>query len=280
MTVGVVWSVNIERKDAETARLDWKNLASAIAGWIINKALEVGAKTVSCDFLCCIYLHLDFMTKDAVYRDVFFSDAARRGINTGWGLVRDFVNMFYVLILVFLAIATILRVNKFSDKKLLISVLLSAVLVNFSKPISLFIIDVSQLAMNFFMQNMLDVHGSYSSTLANQMGMGSMMDDNYFKNSIEGALTGIIEAIFFVILAVMMLMLAVALVVRLVAFWVLIILSPLAFFGLALPGTAVGNLFSNWLNKMTYWAFFGPVLLFFLWVAIVMINALRRQRQL
>ena len=48
----------------------------------------------------------------------------------------------------------------------------------------------------------------------------------------------------------------------------------MAFFGLALPGTSLANLWRSWFSKLTSYAFFGPVLLFFLWLSFVLINAL------
>lgn len=255
-----------------------------LLGWLTGKAKEIGMAVVTVPllmlrkltaiFMVVAMSTLDLMLSDAMYEGVFFSDFAIEALNTGWGLVRDFVNMFYILILIFLAIATILRVNKFSDKKLLIAVVISALLVNFSKPIALFIIDVSNLAMNFFMGGIVRAHMSYSSLMADKVNLSSLFAKNSILNEEGGLLLLMTEIIFSTIFAIALFVLAIALLMRLVAFWVLIVLSPLAFFGLALPGTFVGSLFKSWLEKMAYWAFFGPVLLFFLWLAIVLVEAL------
>ncbi|MEA2006766.1 MAG: hypothetical protein U9O20_01220 [Patescibacteria group bacterium] len=217
---------------------------------------------------------VDLMLSEAMYSNVFFSPEARTALNTGWGLVRDFVNMFYVLILIFLAIATILRVNKFSDKKLLLSVVISALLVNFSKPIALFIIDASNLAMSFFMGNITTTGLSYTELMAERMSFSSLWAGNVGQST-EGMLVVTInEIIFTMIFSTTLFVLGFALLIRLIAFWVLIVLSPLAFFCLVLPGTFLSGLYKGWLEKMVYWAFFGPVLLFFLWLALVLVNAL------
>jgi hypothetical protein len=64
-------------------------------------------------------------------------------------------------------------------------------------------------------------------------------------------------------LTVLIGILAVTMVIRLVAFWVLVILSPMVMFGLSLPGTSIGSLTKKWFEKMVSWAFFGPLMMFF-----------------
>lgn len=63
----------------------------------------------------------------------------------GWRLVRDFVNIWFILILLFIAIGTILRIPSYQAKKLLLILILMALIVNFSMPISKLIIDVSNI---------------------------------------------------------------------------------------------------------------------------------------
>ncbi len=218
---------------------------------------------------------LDLTSSSKLFDQVFFSPGSIDALNIGWGLVRDFVNMFFILILVFLAICTILRVNKYSDKRLLLSVVFAALLVNFSKPITMIVIDASNLAMGFFISNLQSANHSYSSTFLNNMGFSKVLDVKFSgadKAKMHTAM--LIGIIFKIIMAGMLFFLAAALLVRLVAFWVLIVLSPLAFFAIALPGSFLSQIKDTWVKKLTYWALFGPVMLFFLWLALVMITAL------
>ena len=218
---------------------------------------------------------VDLATSSVLLDQVFFSPAAQNGINAGWGLVRDFVNMFFILILVFLAIATILRINKFSDKRLLFFVIFAALLVNFSKPITIFVIDISNLAMAFFIDNIQAANTSYSTTLLKNMDFKDALWADIAGGDMDMAryIGMLVGAAFKFILAVMLFVLAIALIVRIIALWVLIVLSPLAFFGIALPGTFLSGLKDGWVKKLVYWCFFGPVLLFFLWLALVMVDA-------
>lgn len=261
-----------------------KEIEEATGGGMVGSALKAAGEAtlegglklllrVAAWTLATAVKTLNFMLDGRIYEQVFFSESVRGAINTGWGLVRDFVNMFYVLILLFLAIATILRVNKFSDKKLLFTVVLSALLINFSQPITIVVVDASNLAMNFFAKQITSTGTSFATTLTDKVKLSEAGVKNVF--GAQGAYVATFaEIIFTTVLAITILVLALALIIRLVAFWVLIVLSPLAFFGLTLPGTALSSLWSGWLSKLTNYAFFGPILLFFLWLALILIDAL------
>jgi len=214
---------------------------------------------------------LGVMTSHEVYENILFSPVAINAINIGWQLVRDFFNLFFILILIFVAISTILGVDKFSDKKIVLRVILAALLVNFSKPITVFVFDISNLAMNFFINNLSSAKVNMAEALAHKSKFANLMGMN-IQSSI-GYIAGILIAIIFVfVLALILFILAAALVYRMVAIWVLIILSPIAFFSLALPGGALSSANRDWWGKVTKWAFFGPVLLFFLWLALIIIG--------
>src|SRR3989344_4785482 len=78
------------------------------------------------------------------------SFATAPAVQIGWTIVRDVANMFFVVILLAVAIVTILRVESYNFKKLLPKVILMAILVNFSRLICALIIDVAQVVMLTF----------------------------------------------------------------------------------------------------------------------------------
>jgi hypothetical protein len=215
---------------------------------------------------------LEYVTSADIFNGTLFSSKGLAGINEGWKALRDFLNMFFILMLLLVAFGTILRVPKFSDRKLIFSIIAAAVLINFSKTIALVIIDVSQLAMSFFISMIDSKNIDFSTAFLGEVKLqktfaGDVKGDKYFVE--------ILFAIVFVlVMAFMIGIIAVTLFFRLIAFYVLIILSPLAMFGLALPGTALSGMSKDWFTKMTKWAFFGPIMLFFLWLAYVVINAI------
>lgn len=250
------------------------NWGPDVARWIITLALQL-LQSIAGFVLGLGMALVDLTLSDKLYDQVFFAGSSVVAINTGWGLVRDFVNMFFILILIFVAIATILRVNKFSDKKFIVYVVSAALFVNFSKPITMFIIDISNLAMSFFMSNIREGNASYASALLNAGGMGEVFkSDTQEANTMGMLVAWVVEIVFKFIMGIMLLALGLSLIVRLIALWVLIILSPMAFFAIALPGTAISKAKSTWLNKLTYWCFYGPVMLFFFWLALVLVSAI------
>ncbi len=63
----------------------------------------------------------------------------------GWTLVRDFSNIWFILVILFISITTILRIESYGVKKLLPNVILMAFLINFSLPITTFVIDMANV---------------------------------------------------------------------------------------------------------------------------------------
>jgi len=78
-----------------------------------------------------------------VVRNSFVMDA--------WGIVRDFTNLFFILIVVAIGIATALRIKSYEVKKTLPRLILVAILINFSPVICGVVIDASNIFMNFFL---------------------------------------------------------------------------------------------------------------------------------
>src|SRR4030042_7047561 len=69
-------------------------------------------------------------------------------VQRGWKVIRDICNLFFLLVLLFIAFCTILQIEKSNAKKNLLTLILMALLINFSTPIAIFIFDGSQLAMD------------------------------------------------------------------------------------------------------------------------------------
>lgn len=216
---------------------------------------------------------VNLMVSKDFYDAVLFSKEAKGAINLGWVVVRDFLNLFFILMLLLIAIGTILRVPSYGDKKMVFNVVLAALLINFSKPIALVFIDVSQLAMGFFMgalsfENNITFADKILDTIKVHQALLAP-NEATDKSYLTPIFLSMVAIIFFLVMAVMLFVLAATLLVRVVAFWVLIILSPMAMFGLAMPRTGLGSLKNDWFQKMFHWSFFGPVQLFFLWLAVL-----------
>lgn len=77
-------------------------------------------------------------------------------IQYGWETFRNFVNLFFILILVYIAIATILRLDSYGYKKWLGRLVVAAILINFSMFFTKVIIDLSNMAAIVFYKQILN----------------------------------------------------------------------------------------------------------------------------
>lgn len=68
----------------------------------------------------------------------------------GWGISRDVANMFFIFFVLWMALATIFQFDSYSAKRLLPKLIIVALLVNFSLPIGLFVINVSNAIAKVF----------------------------------------------------------------------------------------------------------------------------------
>jgi|GEM_PF-3326593 len=217
---------------------------------------------------------------------IFFSSESKKTIREGWTLVRDFLNMFYLLILIFLAIATILRVNRFSDKKLFIFVLFSAFLINFSLPITLVVVDASNLAMSFLFNSTCRVWGEQNNnnnSCSEEIAIG-IFNGAKFEEIIKNESAGenavpllFLETMFLMLAAIFFFFLAITLIIRYLAFWILLVLSPFAIFSFAWPSkSGIGAAWGEWSKKLIHYAAFGPVMLFFIFLTNYLLRVFER----
>ncbi|MFH1225726.1 MAG: hypothetical protein V1684_00360 [bacterium] len=259
------------------------NVHYARANWLTD-LLGLGAEGVGYG----LYLILGAVIQGVAYfighllvaiTDILFSVAQydkfvdNNVVLTGWPVIRDFCNMFFILILLVIAFATILRVENYGIKRLLPKLVIMAVLINFSKTICGLLIDFSQIIM----LTLINSVGNAAGNLYEAFGIGKIWEiqsivsgDVFTDKSITGIslfsslllglviliIAGIVISIYTIILAF-----------RIVAFWILIILSPLAFIASTLPGLS-GRVFSPWLSQFTNYLIVGPVMAFFLWLAL------------
>ncbi len=199
-------------------------------------------------------------------------------IGLGWSLVRDVMNMFVIVALIAIAVLTIVGNHKAHWEQQLPQLLIAVVLMNFSRTICGLFIDVSQVIMFTFVNALLDIASGNFIQLFQLQDFGklnpvtitaSIVDGNGFdpfRQFIEAFLQiplyGSIVAILF--------LLALAFLYRIVLLWILVILSPMAFFMGGIKGIFHGAEKSagDWWGKFTGALMMGPILTFFLWLAL------------
>ncbi|MFA5029166.1 MAG: hypothetical protein WC518_00235 [Patescibacteria group bacterium] len=209
-----------------------------------------------------------------VNKVVVFNDFLNvRLVKEGWRIVRDICNNFFIVILLVIAVGTILRVPNYQYKQLLPKLLIMAVLINFSKMITGVLIDFFQIIMVFFggalvKENAAGVIlasvGLYKLYLLGQNPGGQILGNENLQD------WDITIALFFAIVISIVACVAIGvtmiiLVYRIVMLWILVILSPAAYFLSSFPK---GQQYAGmWWSQFASNLVVGPVLLFFLYLS-------------
>ncbi len=198
--------------------------------------------------------------------------------NLGWSLVRDVVNMFVVIILIVIAMMTVIGYEKANWTQQLPKLFISIVLVNFSKLICGFLIDVSQVIMFTFVNAIVSIAaGNFAAMLSlntyGQFAQDFIVEINKNGSGVE-AFQFLVGAYlqFIVLLGILgvIFLLAAAFVWRIIILWIVIIMSPLAFFMIGVKDIfhAAESSYKEWWKKFTSALMFGPIMVFFLWLAL------------
>jgi hypothetical protein len=191
-------------------------------------------------------------------------------VQQGWVIVRDLTNMFFVLMMLVISIGTILGIEEFSYRRLLPRLLVMAVLINFSKVIVGLMIDFSQVVMLTFVNGFSAAAGGnmiqllrLEKTMDISEGLPTQKLDiwDFIGAQFLGLLMIIISLM---IIVVMCMMLA----FRIVMLWILTILSPLVFFLSTVQKGKAQQAYAQWWDKLGTYLVSGPVLAFFLWLAL------------
>ncbi|MDA2921730.1 hypothetical protein MYX07_00505 [Patescibacteria group bacterium AH-259-L07] len=193
-------------------------------------------------------------------------------VSKGWIIIRDLFNMFFVVILLVIAFSAVLKIEKYPYKRMLSAFLIAAVLVNFSKLISGVLIDFSQILMLTFVNAFKDVAGG---NFVEMLGLKEIMSlsANVGAEVItpwKTAITIMLGFIMALVALVVMIVVTLIFVFRIVGLWFLVVLSPLAFMAMVLPSTqSYGR---QWWQKFTNYLIVGPVLAFFIWLSLAVVQ--------
>jgi hypothetical protein len=204
--------------------------------------------------------------------------ATAQPVVVGWTIVRDVANMFFILALLLIAFGTILGIDSYSYKnKQLSRLLIMAVVVNFSRTIAGLIIDFSQVIMLTFVNGFAQAAGGnfmnafrINELYSSAPNILDAVKGDVQENIAWGIMLSMVLAVGMtaVSLATVIVM-TVALVWRIATLWLLIIMSPLAFFLGGVPGGFASGYYGKWWEQFKEQVVFGPFMAFFLWLALV-----------
>ncbi|NTW29760.1 MAG: hypothetical protein HGA33_00595 [Candidatus Moranbacteria bacterium] len=201
-------------------------------------------------------------------------------VYTLWRMIRDFFNLFFILTILFIAFSTIFQVSAYNYKKLLWHLVLMALLVNFSFPVTRFIIDATNVPMYFFMENIFrdksqadatQLFGTvFSSTNLREILIPDFGKVATLSNAKSMTLQLLTSIIFMFLFSMSLLVLALLFLFRLVILTVLIIFSPVGYAGTAIPGFE--KYAKQWWESLMKHAIFGPTAMLMLLVAITFLR--------
>ncbi len=240
--------------------------------WLFSWTVYIGAKL----------LDLSFFTAASM------GFTKSKAVTTGWPIVRDLANMFFSLILLVIAFATILRIESYGMKQVLWRLVVAALLINFSLVIAGVVVDGSNVLTNFFArQQFVTTTGSqanisdailqglklakfYDTTDANQSALSGGAGDPNAPGFLGIILNMLLGCIFMLVAAFTLFAAAVLFFIRMIVLWILLIFAPLAWLAMVLPGTR--NLWNRWWSEFMKWIIFAPVYAFFIYLTVAMLD--------
>lgn len=234
------------------------------SGADLSKAMLGGVLLAVSELAKFSGLLLDLSLKQDFFRALVIND----GVYSGWVIVRDILNMFFMLLLLFSAFATIFQVEKYHLRKIIIMLVVMALLVNFSYPIAIFVIDFSNSLMYFLIDNTFGTNASPSADVNKISEFGKNL-----KSASESTdeITSIILSIILVfIVFITFFSIALNLLIRILAFAVLLILAPVGFTFAFFPDTK--SIANDWWSALFRYAFLGPIMAFFLYLGVSIFN--------
>ncbi|MBX4198072.1 hypothetical protein KW782_01930 [Candidatus Parcubacteria bacterium] len=215
-------------------------------------------------------------------------------INVGWTIIRDIGNLFFIFVLLYVAITTILGLASTNTTKLIRNLILVALLVNFSLFFTKVLIDASNVVSLAFYDRFTQTQAatppgtpppapgsgsvnirSMSEQLVKDLGIVDIYNPEKAQEFLIskqwiGMLTiGIGGSIFFLFVALTFFWAGMLFFLRFVILIGLLILSPLGYFGYILPQTM--GWARKWWNTLMAQLTFAP--LYMLLITLVLLMA-------
>ena len=207
-------------------------------------------------------------------------------VTDGWGTARDLANMFFILILIYLAVTITLAADTGKTMHTLVRVLFIALIINFSFFITRVVIDAGNFtATQFYNQieagstspipgvGAVVVTKDLTKGIMAAVGAEELLGTNSFekfKKQIGGGgefITILVISLFmgatYAVLAAVFVATGIKFIMRVAVLWLTIIASPLALVASTVP--QFEGWFKKWRDALISHAFFPVVFLFIFW---------------
>ena len=231
---------------------------------------------------------LDFF----VYYSTNSTSYSNEFVSQGWGAVRDVANIFFIIVLLYIAIKMVLSLDDHGSKKLIGSVIVVALVINFSLFATKVVIDSSNILAKVFYNSMISVDAknpkktieagsggerSLSIGLVQKFNPQKLLkQDVYDANKKMFIVITLLLIIITLYTAYIFFSVALLFVARVVSLWLSMIFSPIAFLSFATPFDLSGLGHKKWLDGLLKNAFLAPLFIFFLYIIIMFAGFLSR----
>ncbi len=210
-------------------------------------------------------------------------------VQLGWRFCRDLANLGFTIGIVVIAYATMLGIESYGMKKILINFAFAAIIVNFSFSIAGFAIDISNMLTHFFVNASIGgggVSGSganihkFAETLASAFSPQKLLITDSlnlkaYESLADDGMIAAVLSIFFVALftalaALGMLMVGLTTISRFIRLSGLVIVMPIAILCAAFPNTRKwwGKWYDDFFSQLTYL----PIATFSMYLVIMFVQ--------
>jgi hypothetical protein len=213
-------------------------------------------------------------------------------VRNGWAAIRDVANIFFIVALLYIAIKTILSLNTTNNKKILSTIVIVALLINFSLFFTQVIIDGTNILAKVFYNNINSKYEDKTPTATGQIGQKSIsigLIDKFDPQKIISQETynanmGTVLFICVTLLLIAMvgyatyifLTVGLLFVGRVIMLWISMIFAPIAFASYAIPFEIPGIGHKEWWKSLLENAFLAPLFIFMLYIIVMFAGFLNK----
>jgi len=297
-SVATMDSLNQATGQPQTKQVGSWGIGADIIGFIFN--LQGTGASIILHFVMQIVaglLGLAGMILDGVLKLTVVEMASRiqsmTAINDVWKVIRDLVNMSFIFILLYHGIRMVLGLGSADVKKVIGGIVIAAILVNFSLFFTKALIDASNIVTLGFYNSISNSSGqlaaptgsqsasssafdfTFSGAFMKPLGVSGLFSTEGFATLSQGigtfqggklAVFYICAIIFMLLCTFVFLAVSVLFVARFIGIVILLMMSPVAFLSLGIPGLESA--------KQKYWGtlssqlLFGPLYMLYSWVIL------------
>lgn len=217
-----------------------------------------------------------------LYKAIFKTDQSNELLYSMWRLVRNLLNVLFIFVLLLSAFSTIFQIQKWHLKQVLVKLVIMAMLVNFSWPITRVFIDTGNVLMYGIinLQVQTDSTGGQATGGANIAGLLAGEADiiqaiakDPGENKGITVTDVLVSGVFILLFVVTFMTIGLIFLLRVVMFVLLLIFSPVGFAAAIFPGT---QRFANmWWEALLKWTFIGPVLVLILFISLAFMTKMK-----